>query len=255
MIMASKKEIFEFLSDWAPTETALDFDNVGLLVDNETDEVNKVAVCLDITPETILTAKKMGAELIVSHHPVIFSPLKKLANNNPAVMLIKSGIAAICMHTNLDAADGGVNDALAEKIGLSDIIAVDSGDGTAPMMRMGEIAEMTADDFAAYLKEKLGCVMVKYVAPNRNIKKVAVCGGAGEEFLFLAAKNGCDALVTGETKHHINLAAKEMSVGIYCCGHFATEAVVKSAIVKRLSMRFSDLEIVELNEIDPTKYI
>lgn len=255
MIMALKKEIFEFLADWAPTEAALDFDNVGLIVDNETDEVNKVAVCLDITPETILAAKENGAELIVSHHPVIFSPLKKLANNNPAVMLIKSGIAAICMHTNLDAADGGVNDTLAEKIGLSDIIAVDSGDGTAPMMRMGEIAEMPVDDFAAYLKGKLGCGMVKYVAPNKSIKKVAVCGGAGEEFLFLAAKNGCDALVTGETKHHINLAAKEMSVGIYSCGHFVTESVVKSAIVKRLSMRFSDLEIVELNEIDPAKYI
>ena len=123
------------------------------------------------------------------------------------------------------------------------------------MMRMGEIAEMTADDFAAYLKGKLGCGMVKYVAPNKSIKKVAVCGGAGEEFLFLAAENGCDALVTGETKHHINLAAKEMSVGIYSCGHFVTESVVKSAIVKRLSMRFSDLEIIELNEIDPAKYI
>ena len=114
--MATKKEILNILTDWAPTETALDFDNVGLLVDSETDSINKVAVCLDITPETILAAKKNGAELIVSHHPVIFSPLKKLSNDNPAVMLIKSGIAAICMHTNLDAADGGVNDALAEKI-------------------------------------------------------------------------------------------------------------------------------------------
>lgn len=255
MIMALKKEIYKFLADWAPTETALGFDNVGLLVDNETDSVKKVAVCLDITPKTILAAKEMGAELIVSHHPVIFSPLKKLTNNNSAVMLIKSGIAAICMHTNLDAADGGVNDALAEKIGLSGVVAVDSGDGTAPLMRMGEIAEMTADDFAAYLKEKLGCGMVKYVAPNKNIKKVAVCGGAGEEFFFLAAENGCDALVTGETKHHINLAAKEMSVGIYSCGHFATESVVKPAIVKRLSMRFNDIEIVELDETDPAKYI
>ena len=255
MIMALKKEIFQFLADWAPIETALDFDNVGLLVDNETDNVNKVAVCLDITPETISTASQIGAELIVSHHPVIFSPLKKLTNETSAVMLIKSGIAAICMHTNLDAADGGVNDALSEKIGLSGIVAVDSGDGTAPMMRMGEIAEMTADDFAVYLKEKLGCGSVKYVAPNRNIKKVAVCGGAGEGFLFLAAENGCDALVTGETKHHINLAAKEMSVGIYSCGHFVTESVVKSAIAKRLSTRFSDLEIVELNETDPAKYI
>lgn len=255
MIMASKKEIFEFLADWAPTETALDFDNVGLLVDSETETVKRVAVCLDITPETVSLAKENGAELIVSHHPVSFSPLKKLTNNNPAVMLIKSGIAAICMHTNLDAADGGVNDALAEKVGLYDIVAVDSGDGTAPMMRMGEIAEITADDFAACLKEKLGCGMVKYVPPNKNIKKVAVCGGAGEEFLFLAAENGCDALVTGETKHHINLAAKEMSVGIYSCGHFSTEEVIKSAIAKRLYTRFSDLEIVLLDETDPAKYI
>ena len=255
MIMSSKKEILKFLTDWAPAETALDFDNVGLLVDSETDSINKVAVCLDITPETILAAKENGAELIVSHHPVIFSPLKKLSNDNPAVMLIKSGIAAICMHTNLDAADGGVNDALAEKIGLSNTVAVDSGDGAVSMMRMGNVCEIMADEFAAYLKEKLGCGMIKYVAPNRNIKKVAVCGGAGEEFIFLAAENGCDALVTGETKHHINLAAKEMSVGIYSCGHFATEEIVKSAIARRLSERFSDLEIVLLNETDPAKYI
>ena len=255
MIMASKKEILNILTDWAPTETALDFDNVGLLVDSEIDSINKVAVCLDITPETILAAKENGAELIVSHHPVIFSPLKKLSNDNPAVMLIKSGIAAICMHTNLDAADGGVNDALAEKIGLSNTVAVDSGDGAVSMMRMGNVCEMMADEFAAYLKEKLGCGMIKYVAPNRNIKKVAVCGGAGEEFIFLAAENGCDALVTGETKHHINLAAKEMSVGIYSCGHFATEEIVKSVIARRLSERFSDLEIVLLNETDPAKYI
>ncbi len=268
--MAKLRDILKFLDSWAPIDTALEFDNVGLLVDSDNHEVKRVAVCLDITGDTVSAAENASADLIVSHHPVIFSPLKRVEADSPVFSLVKSGIAAICMHTNLDAAEGGVNDTLAEKLGLCNIEPLDGDENYPPMARMGDIGNigdidgngdmganepMTADRFAAYLKERLGCGGVKYVPTDRGIKKVAVCGGAGEEFIFAAKEHGCDALVTGESKHHINLAAAKLGIGLFCCGHFATEQVIKQTVANRLKENFSDIEVVLIDENDPSRYI
>ncbi len=254
--MSTVKDIYNAIDRMAPFDTALPFDNAGLLVDREDSKVKTVAVCLDITEETVNAAKNIGAELIVSHHPVIFSPLKKLDTSSPAYMLAKFGMAAICAHTNLDAADGGVNDALAEMLGLTDVKLLSDGtDGYPPMARMGFVPEMTADEFAVYVKERLEGTGVKYVPSNRNIKKVAVCGGAGEEFVFAAMKNGCDALVTGESKHHINLIAKQNGFGFYACGHFATEQIVKAKLADFIKAEFPELNVTVINETDPAKYL
>lgn len=254
--MPTVKDIYKAIDRIAPFDTALEFDNAGLLVEREDGEVKTVAVCLDITEETVNSAKNVGAELIVSHHPVIFSPLKKLNTASPVYMLAKADIAAICAHTNLDAAAGGVNDALAEALGMTDVTPLSDGDDRyPPMARMGFVPEMTADRFAAYVKEKLGCGAVKYVPSNGTVKKIAVCGGAGEEFIFAAMERDCDALVTGESKHHINLIAKQNGFGFYACGHFATEQVVKIRLADFIKSEFPELNVIVLDETDPAKYL
>ncbi len=254
--MPTVKDIYKKIDSVAPFNTALEFDNAGLLVERCCDEVKTVAVCLDITADTVNQAKSIGAELIVSHHPVIFSPLKKLEASSPAYMLVSSNIAAICAHTNLDAAKGGVNDALAEILGLTDVTPLSDGDDSyPPMARMGYIPEMSADEFAEYVKEKLDCGGVKYVPSSDTVKKVAVCGGAGEEFIFAAMEKGCDALVTGESKHHINHIVKQNGFGFYACGHFATEQIVKNRLADLIKTDFPELNVVMLDETDPAKYI
>ncbi len=254
--MATVKEIYEAIDRFAPFNTAFDFDNVGLLVDRLGDSVKTVAVCLDITADTVEQAKSANAEVIVSHHPVIFSPLKKLDAASPVYMIAAANIAAICAHTNLDAASGGVNDALSVALDLTDVQTLGDGDDRyPPMARIGNVPEMSSTEFAKYLKQKLGCGCVKFVQCEHSIKQVAVCGGAGEEFIFAAKENGCDALVTGESKHHLNLVAQENDFGMFACGHFCTEQVVKQNIADLLKSEFPELNIVILNERDPARYL
>ncbi len=254
--MPTVKDIYSAIDSLAPFNTALEFDNAGLLVDRFGDEVKTVAVCLDITADRVNEAKNIGAELIVSHHPVIFSPLKKLDTASPVYALASINIAAICAHTNLDAASGGVNDALADALGLTDTEPLSDGDDRyPPMARMGFVPEMTADEFALYVKTKLNLGGVKFVPSKGTVKRVAVCGGAGEDFIFSAMANRCDALVTGESKHHINLIAKQNGFGFYACGHFATEQVVKARLAEYIKTEFPQLNVVVLDESDPAKYL
>lgn len=254
--MPTLKEIYKALDDFAPFDTALGFDNAGLLVERIGEDISTAAVCLDITADTVKQAAAAGTQLIVSHHPVIFTPQKRLETASPAYMLAAANIAAICAHTNLDAANGGVNDCLAWTLGIKETDTMDEGSPSyPPMCRVGDVPEMTADRFAAYVKEKLGCGCVKYIPCSHNIRRVAVCGGAGEEFITAAAENGFDALVTGESKHHLNLLAKQNDIGMYICGHFSTEHIVKGAVANLLNGFFESLNVVILDENDPAKYL
>lgn len=254
--MPTLKEIYKAFDEFAPFDTALGFDNAGLLVERIGEDITTAAVCLDITADTVKQAVSIGAQLIVSHHPVIFTPQKRLETSSPSYMLAAENIAALCVHTNLDAANGGVNDCLADALGMTDTVAMDGGDAPyPPICRVGNVPEMTADRFAAYVKERLGCGGVKYVPCSHSIKRVAVCGGAGEEYITAAVENGCDAFVTGESKHHLNLLAKQNDIGMYICGHFVTEHIVKAAIANLLNSRFDSLKVVILDESDPAKYL
>ncbi len=217
------KELLCFLCERFPVQLACDFDNVGLLVGNENQEISGVLVALDCTKFAIEKAKENGINLIVTHHPVIFNPLKQVLENDLVYTLIKNDISVISMHTNLDTADGGVNDVLAEVLELRNVKKLVCEDGFT--IRQGELPRvMSANDFAKHISQKLK-TNVKYCGENQ-IKTVTVCSGNGGEFFPLAIEKGADAFVTAECKHHLFLLAQEKAVFLADAGHFNTEDII-----------------------------
>ena len=178
-------DILEFIDSFAPFNTALPFDNAGLLVGDGQREINKIGAVLDVTAQAVEYAAQNGIDLIVSHHPVIFNPLKRLQTDSVPYLLAKHDIAVISAHTNLDAARGGVNDALAKALELENIAPLAENDGNdfPPMGRTGTLKRPISDrDFAIFVAEKLS-TKAKTVLSGKEIAKVALCGGAGEDFI------------------------------------------------------------------------
>lgn len=235
------KSILDFLCEIAPTETALEFDNVGLLVGDKNADITSCVIALDCTQKTVDTAIEKGAQLIITHHPVIFNPLKKVLKDDIVYRLIENGISVISMHTNLDIAQKGVNAALLNVLELDNAKFINCEDGF--IFPIAELkAELGADNFAKYVKEKLN-TSVKY-SGNNSVKRVAVCSGSGADFLFLAKENGADALVTSECKHHLFNAAAEMGVTLVDGGHFNTEDVVIEPLCKILKEKFNKVNFI-----------
>ena len=192
-------EIEQALYDLAPRECAQDWDNVGLLVGRQRNEVRKALVSLDITDEVIAEAVQWKADLIVSHHPVIFHGQKSVTDRDPVgrrvLELAEKGIAAICMHTNLDCAEGGVNDVLAQALGIR-IPEHFTGEGVG---RCGWLAApMALPEFVRFVSKTLDCNGVRYAGAGKPVHRVAVGGGACGEFEDAAIRAGCDTFVTSD---------------------------------------------------------
>lgn len=255
--MPRVEEIYTFLDGWAPFATRLSMDNAGLLVGSRTAPVTGVTVCFDITADVVRQAEKAGHNLIVSHHPVIFHPLRRLEGESVPYLLAAGGMSAICAHTNLDAAAGGVNDVLAAALELQEVRPLPDGEeNTPPMARIGRLAQpMSPAVFAAYVKEKLGCGGVRYTDPGREIRRVAVLGGSGADLLETAAEAGADALVTGEARHHELLLAGVLGISLVDGGHFCTEQKIVQELCRRLSAAFPDLSVAAAKEVEPAKYV
>ena len=236
------RDIMEVMEAIAPKELAEEWDNVGLLFGDGNTTVTTVVVALDITPEAIAFAKEQGAEMIVAHHPLIFSPVKAITAPSALHALCASGIAAFAAHTNLDAAAGGVNDALAAVIGLEHVEVAFGGIG-----RVGELPEaMTAEAFASYVAETLGTA-VQLHAGNTAVKTVALVGGAGGDFVSDVT---ADAFLTGEMKHHEWLMVSPAQT-VVCAGHFATENAVVPVLAKRLSAMLPTLRVLPFEGAAP----
>ena len=257
--MATLGRIFDFLDDWAPFSTQLSYDNAGLLIGSRNRETVRVGVALDVTNETLEDAEEKGCDLIVTHHPVIFQPVRSLSDGSLAARLIRAGIGVIAAHTNLDAADGGVNDLLAAALELTGVekLADPHEPGLPAGARVGRLRRpMTAGELAAFVKEKLGAGGVRYTERDGIIEKVAVCGGAGaDDFMEPALAAGADALVTGEAKHHQLLAAREMNFSLVDGSHFSTEQIVKKELAARLRTAFPELPVYVLLEEEPARYL
>lgn len=235
------KDILEFLCEVAPLDTACDFDNVGLLIGDAEKEVLSCVVALDCTEKTVKTAIEKGAQLIITHHPVIFNPLKKVLKGDVVHTLIENGISVISMHTNLDVATNGINDVLANALELENVIPLIAEDGF--VLRMGELSKpLTADSFAEFVKQKLN-TPVKYVGEN-TVKKVAVCSGSGADFLFCAKENGADALLTSECKHHLFLEAAKQDITLADAGHFNTEDIIVEPLCEILTKQFPKITFI-----------
>ena len=245
------KDIYNFIDSIAPFSAQCEWDNSGMIVGENNKTVNKIAVVLDITPEAINSAAEMNADLIISHHPVIFKAVKQFTDNDPAFLLAKLGIAAICAHTSLDIAKGGVNDALAEALGFENAYPLTESGETA-MVRVAEINEISADALAKLCAEKLS-TGVRLADCGNKISKVAFCGGAGADFIEEVKNAGCDAYITGDVSHHGFLDTKAIGLTLIAAGHFETENPVVAVIAQKLRENF-ETEVEIINQSSPVTY-
>ncbi len=252
--MAAVREVYEAMDRWAPFGIQMDFDNAGFLVGRGDREITKILVTLDITLDVVREAADWGAQLIVSHHPVIFHPVRSITDGEPTgkilLELIERGVAAICAHTNLDAAQGGVNDCLAQALSLTQVGQLHQ-DGTLPdgapygIGRVGlpHKPGLSAAEYAAYVKGQLGAASVRCTDGGNPVTKVAVGGGSCGSMLEDALREGCDTFVTADVKYDTFLQAKALGINLMDAGHFATENVVCPSMVNFLAEHFSGVEV------------
>ncbi len=256
--MVSARDIYNCIDGFAPFHSAMNFDNPGLLVGDFHAPVKTAVLSLDITPAVVREAAGLGAELIISHHPVIFNPLKRLDSGSVPYLLAKSGIAAICAHTNLDMAPGGVNTCLAERLQLNHIRMLREYESSGlPEALMGETARpYSPREFAEFVKAVLYCDGLRYTDGGREITRVGLCSGGGADLVYPAAQEGCQAFVTGESKHNILLDAENMGVTLVDAGHFYTEDIVIIPLLNRLSRQFPGLRFMKSEQMhSPVKYL
>ena len=230
----------------APKKFAEEWDNPGLLVGNPHAHVEKIFVCLDVTDEVIKKSVEFGANLIVAHHPLIFHAVKNFRTDFPLghklEMLIKNNIAVFAAHTNLDIVQGGVNDVLAEKIGLVEVKMF--GDEEISLGRIGKLkTPMTAENFAEHVKKSLNAENVRLVdAGDFLIEKVGLCSGAGSDIILKAKFFGADAFLTGDVKYHEAQNAIENKIHVVDAGHFATEFPIVHALAEMLKSELEKLK-------------
>lgn len=258
--MTTVRQVYEAMQAIAPLELAEHWDNPGLLVDCG-GQMHRVLAALDITPEVVAEAAAKQCEMIVSHHPVIFDPLKKIGPQDVPFQLVQAGISAICMHTNLDAAEGGVNEVLAGIFGMRDWDVFADGCG-----RVGEVDPITVPELARKAQAVLGgrcnrprsgpAVQVKFADSGKTVRRLAVISGAGGSMFEDALAVGADCLLTGEANHHAAIDAVRLGLSLVAAGHYATEFPVCAAIADRLRTAFPELEVrVSGENRDPFTYI
>lgn len=252
--MASIKEVFQKIDSWAPFETQMSFDNAGLLVGHTDCTVTGIMVALDVTTGVVEEAIQQGANLIVAHHPVIFDPVRRLTDDHPTGRLLlhmaEQGIGAICAHTNLDAAAGGVNDCLAQALSLEgiDFLSKDGEDREGRTYGIGRVgaahrAGLSAADYAAFVKECLHAASVRFVDAGHPVTRVAVGGGSCGSMLPEVLAAGCDTFVTADVKYNIFLEARDLGINLMDAGHYATETVVCPALIEFLTKSFPNTPV------------
>ncbi len=253
--MVKVKDISDFIDKIAPYDTKCEWDNCGILVGDKDKEVKKIGFALDLTTEVLADAIKNNVDLIVTHHPIIFRAQKSFLKGNLAYDLAVSGISAISAHTCFDCANGGVNDVLCDLLDIKNPVGIPDKECPVPLTRIGDIEPMSSLDFAKKVADTLGTTC-RVADSGKIIKKVAVCGGAGtDDFVFVSADMGADAVVTGEIKHHIFLAASEMGITAIQAGHFETENPAIYSLKKYIENEFNNVETILLKQSNPTKII
>lgn len=252
--MAKAKDILRFIESIAPVELKMDWDNVGLLCGRSDKEVSTVLVALDPFPHVCDEAVAVGADLLVTHHPLIFESLKTVTDQTTvgqAIMkLIRSDITAINAHTNLDCAEGGVNDTLAQQLGLTDISVI----GSEHLLRAGRY-ESSLPDFLEQVKARLGCESLRYVDGGKPVFKVAVGGGSCGSELMEVIEAGCDTFVTADIKYNQFWDAKAYGINLIDAGHFHTENPVCAVLAEKIQAAFPKTQVIlAKNHVDCMKF-
>ena len=246
--MPKISEIYQCLERALPSSLSCDWDNDGLMVCASPEaEVKKILFALDITPAVVEYAEKINADLIISHHPLIFSGIRHMdgqdGTSRKVISLLKNNISAMSFHTRLDAADGGVNDILASLFALSDIEKFGVEGDTAA--RIGTLPKpMAFEDFCKLVKDTLGAPCVCGAKGTETVSRLAVLGGSGKDYIREAQKMGADTYLTGEVNYNYLLEAAENGLSVVTAGHYHTEAPFTAFFEKILSENFENLEFV-----------
>lgn len=250
--MATVQDILNFVEALAPRSMKMDWDNVGLLCGSRHSQVTKLLVALDPFEHVCQEAAGMGAQLLVTHHPLIFRPLSAITDDSAItrgiMLLCREGISAVNAHTNLDCAPGGVNDVLAKVLGLADIAVVNpSGTDEAGnewgLLRCGTVAQQPLEHFLTTVKDALHCEGLRYVSGGRPVRRVAVGGGSCAGGMLDALDAGCDTFVTADVKYNQFWDAKELGLNLIDAGHFHTENPVVAVLAEKIAERFPDVEV------------
>lgn len=251
--MISVKQVYQTIQEKAPFELQLGFDNAGFLVGRGDRLVNRILIALDITESVIEEAISYGAQLIIAHHPVIWGGAKSVTDQTVTgrklLLMIEHGIAAICAHTNLDAVEDGVNDALALKLGLADIgqlhqDGIDQQGRPYGVGRIGTVPTQSLYDFALSVKRLLGANGIRLVDGGKPVHTVAVGGGSCSNMLQDAIDQGCDTFVTSDVKYDGFLDAKALGINLIDAGHYPTENVVCPVLHSWLQDAFPDIDVI-----------
>ena len=252
--MTTVADILKYIETIAPPHMAEGWDNVGLLCGRKDRPVQKILVALDPFRSVIDEAIGIGADLIVTHHPLIFGEDVKAVNTDTEtgrclLTLIENGIAAINAHTNLDQAPGGVNDILAKKLALVNIQVLNPAGTDAEgrewgLIRMGEVPEQPLEAFLNRVKTLLGCEGLRYVNSGKAVRKVCVGGGSCGGFVHEAAKLGCDTFVTADVKYNQFRTAFELGINLIDAGHFHTENPTMPIVTEKLRKAFPGVEVI-----------
>ena len=259
--MVNIKDVVTTLESFAPLPLQESYDNAGLQVGFTVAEVSGVLLCLDVTEEVLLEAERKGCNLIVSHHPLLFRPLKSIGNETQTErcvrMAVSKNIAIYSAHTNMDNAEGGVNYEIAQRIGLEEVTflqhnAQGSGSGIIGSLP----CPMSSTHFLQMLKEAFSvqCLMHNELL-ERPIRRVALCGGAGDFLLSEAVRQGADSFITGEMHYHIYMGM-EQKIQIAVMGHYQSEQYTSCLMEKILRKAFPSLNLT-ISEINtnPIKYL
>ncbi len=243
--MTTVNEILNYIETLAPRSMKMDWDNVGLNCGSRTAPVTKILVALDPFEHVCEEAAQWGADLLVTHHPLIFRPIPMVTDDaaitRGLMELIRHNISHICAHTNLDCAPGGVNDALASVLGLENVEALGAYGG---MMRCGTIKEQSLETFLDSVKNTLRCDGLRYCNGGKPVHKVAVGGGACSDGLYDAILAGCDTFVTADVKYNQFWDAKDLGMTIIDAGHFHTENPVVKVLADKIAAAFPEIQVV-----------
>ncbi len=245
-------EIYDYIDSFAPFCTQMSFDNAGLLIGSREEKSEKVLLALDASKSVIEEAVRIGAKIIVTHHPVIFHAIKSVSSNDEVYLAAKNGLTILSAHTNLDIAEGGVNDSLAKAVGVT---ADERFDEDCALL--GHLEQGTdSDGLAQNIQKRMKLNGLRYTDVNNEIKTVLVSCGAGGSNIYLANLLKADALITGEIKHHEIIYANERHISVFDLGHFQSENIIIDRLADLLSERFKDTQFIKSKTFtDRTKYI
>ncbi len=231
--MTTVNEIVRLIEKTAPLALAYEWDNSGLLIGSRGKEVNKIYITLDTNKYTVDEAISLGADMIVSHHPIMFGGIKQIDYNTPSGYviseLIKHDIALYAAHTSMDCANGGINDVLAERLGITgtEIIENNPDFPGCGLGRIGTVKDQTLKELAEVVKAALNTPFVRVSGdPGKIIKRAAVGGGACDDLIPAARNMGADVMVTADMKYHITMDSVESGIAVIDAGHYPTEVFV-----------------------------